>query len=413
MHASVDTSGAAGPSRRAVLAGGATLAAALAAGGAAAAQEAQADLVSFRPRAMAFDASQNRFTLRGVSPVTLFFSDRPERIAGNMKTEAFVPFWSQGSDSFLSDPPNADLSIIEDGMLRQTVVELAGSGASRARSCTIPFGSSAASMPVLGAAASAFIDIIGMPLTPVSYQASPPWLSPGGIVRRDDRDRRQGAGTVGVAGGADSGTAGRAYLWPNPRGAIAWTPRRRHARRGTTLSPAGRHLPGPDPGEIERIRPLGEAAATLCTRRGAVRGGAAGAGHVRRFCAARSPSRCATGSAGAQPLVEQGPGQFLAEAGTALRPAGAGRRARRGRGRGDPRAAGRLRALLVAEAMLGERITRALILRRVALIQSGHGGPLVIGAARRRRRRPPRELPQPQQPSLHHRRAVPIRSPPT
>jgi len=39
-----------------------------------------------------------------------------------------------------------------------------------------------------------------------------------------------------------------------------------------------------------------------------------------------------------------------------------------------------LRALLVAEADLGERIMRALILRRVALIESGGGGPVLIGA---------------------------------
>jgi thioredoxin reductase (NADPH) len=38
----------------------------------------------------------------------------------------------------------------------------------------------------------------------------------------------------------------------------------------------------------------------------------------------------------------------------------------------------RLRALLIAEAMLGERIMRALILRRVGLIESG-AGPIVIG----------------------------------
>ena len=35
-----------------------------------------------------------------------------------------MPFWSEGNDSFLSDPPNADLSILEDGELRQTVVVL-------------------------------------------------------------------------------------------------------------------------------------------------------------------------------------------------------------------------------------------------------------------------------------------------
>jgi thioredoxin reductase (NADPH) len=39
-----------------------------------------------------------------------------------------------------------------------------------------------------------------------------------------------------------------------------------------------------------------------------------------------------------------------------------------------------LRALLVAEAELGERILRALILRRVALIEIGFGGPVLIGA---------------------------------
>jgi len=39
----------------------------------------------------------------------------------------------------------------------------------------------------------------------------------------------------------------------------------------------------------------------------------------------------------------------------------------------------RLRALLVAEAELGERIMRALILRRVGLLQTGAGGPVVIG----------------------------------
>jgi thioredoxin reductase (NADPH) len=38
-----------------------------------------------------------------------------------------------------------------------------------------------------------------------------------------------------------------------------------------------------------------------------------------------------------------------------------------------------LRALLIAEAELGERIMRALILRRVALIESGTGGPVIVG----------------------------------
>ena len=41
-----------------------------------------------------------------------------------------------------------------------------------------------------------------------------------------------------------------------------------------------------------------------------------------------------------------------------------------------------LRALLVAEAELGERILRALMLRRVALIEIGFGGPVIVGPLR-------------------------------
>ena len=79
------------------------------------------------------------------------------------------------------------------------------------------------------------------------------------------------------------------------------------------------------------------------------------------------------------PVIDQGPGQFLAEIGqlsgrVALVDAIA---------EGDVETLlippERLRALLVAEADLGERIMRALILRRVSLIQAGLGGPVLIG----------------------------------
>src|ERR1700691_5197257 len=41
----------------------------------------------------------------------------------------------------------------------------------------------------------------------------------------------------------------------------------------------------------------------------------------------------------------------------------------------------RLRTLIVAEAELGERIMRALILRRVGLLETGAGGPVIVGRA--------------------------------
>src|ERR1700755_2983396 len=79
------------------------------------------------------------------------------------------------------------------------------------------------------------------------------------------------------------------------------------------------------------------------------------------------------------PIVEQGPGQFIAEVGQL-----SGRVSLvDGRAEGNVEALAippdRLRALLVAEADLGERIMRALILRRVSLFQGGVGGPVLIG----------------------------------
>jgi thioredoxin reductase (NADPH) len=79
------------------------------------------------------------------------------------------------------------------------------------------------------------------------------------------------------------------------------------------------------------------------------------------------------------PVIDQPPGQFLAEIGQLSgRPALVD-----GHAEGDVETLlippERLRALLVAEADLGERIMRALILRRVSLIQGGVGGPVLIG----------------------------------
>ncbi len=79
------------------------------------------------------------------------------------------------------------------------------------------------------------------------------------------------------------------------------------------------------------------------------------------------------------PVVEQGPGQFVAEVGQLS---------------GQPAFVDvhaideveallippeNLRALMIEEPELGERIMHALILRRVALIEAGAGGPVLIG----------------------------------
>jgi hypothetical protein len=128
-------------------------------------------------RGMSFDKATGKLTLRDVSPITLFFSDRPDRIAGNMKTTAFVPFWSTGKDSFLSDPPNADLSILEGDALRQVVVELQAPTLA-GNDLTYTVKVLQGDMPASGADVSVFIDVVGMPLTPVSVA---------GVARRSYR----------------------------------------------------------------------------------------------------------------------------------------------------------------------------------------------------------------------------------
>src|SRR6202171_2614831 len=81
------------------------------------------------------------------------------------------------------------------------------------------------------------------------------------------------------------------------------------------------------------------------------------------------------------PVIDQGPGQFLAEIGQL-----SGRVALvDGHAEGDVETLlippARLRARWVPKADLGERIMRALILRRFSLIQSGVGGAVLIGPA--------------------------------
>jgi thioredoxin reductase (NADPH) len=81
------------------------------------------------------------------------------------------------------------------------------------------------------------------------------------------------------------------------------------------------------------------------------------------------------------PIVTHGPGSFMGELAQL-----SGRAALvDAHARGDVEALvippDRLRALLVAEAEIGERIMRALILRRVGLLEVGAGGPVIVSPA--------------------------------
>ncbi|HYN60316.1 MAG TPA: hypothetical protein VET87_12280 [Rubrivivax sp.] len=115
-------------------------------------------------------ADGRTLTLKGLSPTTLFFSDRPVRIAGHYLTGEYLQFWKAGPDSFLKDPPNATLSVFEKGKdeLSDVVVTLRNprvNGNDLSYDITVIAGT----LPKTSGPASLFIDIIGLPFTPLSF----------------------------------------------------------------------------------------------------------------------------------------------------------------------------------------------------------------------------------------------------
>ncbi len=110
----------------------------------------------------------DQLTLHGVGPTTLFFSDRPERIAGHGATAELVADWTQGEDSFAADPPNATLSILGGGEEINDVVVVLSEPKLAGSELTYKVKVLDGRLPASGGAASLFIDIIGRPLTPMS-----------------------------------------------------------------------------------------------------------------------------------------------------------------------------------------------------------------------------------------------------
>ena len=62
-------------------------------------------------------------TLNGV-PNVIYFTDRPDRVAGHLSLEKFVEMWDKGDDSFKADPPNATLSVLKKDGANNAVVDL-------------------------------------------------------------------------------------------------------------------------------------------------------------------------------------------------------------------------------------------------------------------------------------------------
>ena len=70
------------------------------------------------------DTAAKTIRLVNVNQQTLYFSDRPVRIAGHLKMDDYLKEWTAkaGKDNFGADPPNAALSVYESGKHDNTLV---------------------------------------------------------------------------------------------------------------------------------------------------------------------------------------------------------------------------------------------------------------------------------------------------
>jgi hypothetical protein len=113
---------------------------------------------------VAIDQAKGTLTLKNVSPSTLFFTDRPVRMAGHYHTrDEFLPLWNEGPDSLAKNPPNATLSIVEPGQADlQNVVVVLRNPRMQGNDLSYDIKLVEGTLPKAGNAAVLFIDILGI-----------------------------------------------------------------------------------------------------------------------------------------------------------------------------------------------------------------------------------------------------------
>lgn len=111
-----------------------------------------------------YDKAKGTLRMKNIGRSTLFFTDRPVRMAGHYHTrDEFLPAWNEGADNFAKDPPNATLSMLEVGKadLQNVVIKLKNPrmhGKDLIYDITIIEGT----MPQAAGDAVLFIDILGV-----------------------------------------------------------------------------------------------------------------------------------------------------------------------------------------------------------------------------------------------------------
>jgi hypothetical protein len=141
-------------------------------------------------------------TLTGVMPHSIIFADRPVRSAGHQLTSDIIAEWGAGDDSFTKNPPNATVSVFsKDGSVKDAVVVLK---TPKLEGDKLTFNVQILEGDLAGGdgGAALFIDIIGRPMTPMSFAGA------------GRRTAFRGAMYAGAAVGAAAYAAPYAYAPP-------------------------------------------------------------------------------------------------------------------------------------------------------------------------------------------------------
>jgi len=150
------------------------------------AEQLETEQSMFVQTAQGIDSDGGTLTLRGITPSTLYFSDRPERVTGHMATADFVDLWAIGDNSFETDPPNAVLAFLEPGadVPDDVVIVLKEPNLDGAGNLTYAIEALEGTVPAHTGPVTLFIDPFGRPLSPVSVC---------GVRRRSRRRARRRA----------------------------------------------------------------------------------------------------------------------------------------------------------------------------------------------------------------------------
>ena len=152
--------------------------------------------------------ADGQLVLSGVTANSIVFADRPVRAAGHVLTAHLLGEWATGSDSFATDPPNATVSVLgKDGVSVADAVVTLKSPKFEGDTLTFAVDVLEGNLDGADGPASTFIDIIGMPLTPLSFA---------GAARRT---AYRGAWYAGAAA-----AAAPYYHYPYPRPACGYYP---------------------------------------------------------------------------------------------------------------------------------------------------------------------------------------------